>query len=111
MPIPFEIDRRLLELNEVVIARLYLSCRTRAGGAALIDRAAHPLMQRIAPRKVLEVFPAREPRRTALTAIQKPRSGRSAPRRSQFCADQALCASVACSVYAWRENADRFGPL
>jgi hypothetical protein len=37
--------------------RLYLNYRTRAGGTVLIDRAAHPLMQMIAPRKVLEVFP------------------------------------------------------
>ena len=37
--------------------RLYLNYRTRAGGTQNIDRPAHPLMQMIAPRKVLEVFP------------------------------------------------------
>lgn len=37
--------------------RLYLNYRTSAGGSQNINRPAHPLMQMIAPRKVLEVFP------------------------------------------------------
>jgi hypothetical protein len=37
--------------------RLYLNYQTVAGGTAAIDRLAHPLMQMVAPRRVLEVFP------------------------------------------------------
>jgi hypothetical protein len=36
---------------------LYVNYRTVAGGNAAIDRLAHPLMQMVSPRKVLEVFP------------------------------------------------------
>lgn len=37
--------------------RLYVNYRTEAGGTATIDRLAHPVLQMVAPRKVLEVFP------------------------------------------------------
>lgn len=37
--------------------RLYLNYQTVAGGTATIDRLAHPLMQMVGRRRVLEVFP------------------------------------------------------
>jgi hypothetical protein len=37
--------------------RLYVNYRTVAGGTASIDRLAHPLMQMVGRRRVLEVFP------------------------------------------------------
>jgi hypothetical protein len=43
--------------SDRVPQRLFVNYRTAAGGTAAINRLAHPVLQMVAPRKVIEVFP------------------------------------------------------
>ena len=43
--------------SDAIPQRLYVNYRTQAGGTATIDRLAHPLLQMVGRRRVLEVFP------------------------------------------------------